>query len=76
MKRYKNYTDLLSESKKIDCCSKMENETFPNIPDPDETRQKKISILENDGLSRLELLEIAEAKKTIRWFKKGEKCQS
>jgi hypothetical protein len=51
----------------------MENETFPNIPDPDESPKKKISILENEGLSRLELLEIAEAKKTIKWFKK---CQS
>jgi hypothetical protein len=73
VKRYKNYTELLSESKKIDCCTRMENETFPNIPDPDESPKKKISILEGEGLSRLELLEIAEARKSVKWFKKGVK---
>lgn len=73
MKRYKNYTELVQESRKIDCCTKMENETFPNIPDPDETPRKKISIIENDGYAKLDLLEIIEAKKTIKWFKK---CQS
>ena len=73
MKRYKNYTELLSESKKIDCCTKMENETFPNIPDPDEATVKKINIIEGEGYTKIDYLEIAEAKKTIRWFKKGVK---
>lgn len=70
MRRYKNYTELLAESKKIDCCTKMENETFPAIPDPDELPKKKISIIENDGYTNLDILEIIEAKKTIKWYKK------
>lgn len=73
MRRYKNYTELLAESKKIDCCTKMQNETFPNIPDPDETPTKKISVIEGEGYTKLDILEIAEAKKTVRWFKK---CRS
>ena len=73
MRRYKNYTELLSESKKIDCCTKMEQETFPNVPDPDEATVKKISIIESEGYTKIDFLEIAEAKKTIRWFKKGGK---
>jgi hypothetical protein len=51
----------------------MEQETFPNIPDPDEATVKKISIIENEGYTKIDFLEIAEAKKTIKWFKK---CQS
>lgn len=70
MRRYKNYTELLAESKKIDCCTKMKDETFPSIPDPDELPKKKISIIDGEGLSKLDILEIAEAKKTIKWYKK------
>lgn len=73
MRRYKNYTELLAESKKIDCCTKMENETFPTIPDPDEIPKRKLNIIEGEGLSKLDYLEIAEARKSVRWFKK---CQS
>ena len=72
MRRYKNYTDLVNESKKIDCCSKMENEIFPNIPDTERSFPTYFLDVDiNYAVSqKLEALEIEEAKKTVKWFKK------
>lgn len=69
MRRYLTYSELKRDAAKIDCCQKVESERFPNFPDPEETTVKKPSIIENEGLSLLDILEIKEANRTIKWFK-------
>ena len=83
MKRYKSYSELVSESKKIDCYAKVQRdikyldspgfingyEPLPPIIDKDE-RINYLYWAKTSVTIDLDDLEIQEANKTIRWFKK------